>query len=75
MIGGNVKSLEGWIISVLLAALSAVLWYLLLDTRKDLSDLRTTLIANTSRIATLEIKVDTHSNDIRDLKEDVRSKK
>lgn len=35
------RDTDKWIISMLLAALTGVLWWLLLDTRAELTDLRT----------------------------------
>lgn len=34
------KDTDKWIISMLLAAISGILWWLLLDTRTELGDLR-----------------------------------
>jgi hypothetical protein len=35
------KDADKWIISMLLAAISGILWWLLLDTRAEVTDLRT----------------------------------
>lgn len=57
---------ERWIISLLIAALSAVLWYLLLDTRSDLSIIRDNVIKNDLRLTTVETQL---NNTIADVKE------
>lgn len=40
------KNTEKWIISMLLAAISGILWWLLLDTRADLTMLRVRVFEN-----------------------------
>jgi hypothetical protein len=58
---------ERWIISLLIAALSAVLWYLLLDTRSDMSTLRDSVIKNDLRLTTVETQLNNTIADVKSL--------
>ena len=62
-------SMERYIISLLIAALSAVLWYLLLDTRQDLTALRDLVYANNIKITSMEIQLQNVIFDVKELKE------
>ncbi len=63
---------DRWMISLLLAALSAVLWFLLLDTRKEVSNIRDNQQVSMTRLATQELKVETLQSENKEMRIELR---
>ena len=58
---------DQWIIGGLVVALSAVLWFVLLDTRTETHNLMSTAVTNTGRISILETRVNWLEKTLMDL--------
>lgn len=65
--------IERYIISILVASLAAVLWYLLLETRQDMATLSTRLNGLQNELGILTNQVSNNTREIKDDRDDMRT--
>lgn len=68
----NVNTQDRWIIGGLITAFSAVLWWVLIDTRLELRNTVNTVTIDASRITSIERRADALERAHADLKDDLR---
>lgn len=64
--------LERYIISILVASLAAVLWYLLLETRQDMATISTRLNLLQNELGILTNQVSNNTREIKEYRDDMR---